>query len=149
MINVSVRPVRPDDRDQWDRLYQGYAAFYNVEQTAEMRDRVWSWLHDEREECRGAVAVTDENELVGLAHFRSFARPLMATTGCFLDDLFVSQDKRGLGAADALVASVKAIAEKNGWSVVRWITAENNYRARGLYDRVASQTNWVTYDLKI
>jgi hypothetical protein len=31
--------------------------------------------------------------------------------------------------------------------VIRWITAENNYRARGVYDRLATRTNWVTYDL--
>jgi hypothetical protein len=33
--------------------------------------------------------------------------------------------------------------------VIRWITAEDNYRARGVYDRVAVRTPWVTYDIKV
>ena len=146
---LNIRPVRMSDRDQWDSLYQGYAAFYKVTQTADMRDTVWSWLHDPARESEGLVVTGTGGTLLGLAHFRAFARPLSATTGCFLDDLFVSPDARGTGAADALIGGVQAIAVARGWSVVRWITAENNYRGRGMYDRVATQTNWVTYDIKL
>jgi ribosomal protein S18 acetylase RimI-like enzyme len=94
------------------------------------------------------VAEAGDGRLIGLAHFRPFARPLSATTGGFLDDLFVAPEARGSGAAEALLAELKAIAGQRGWSVVRWITAEDNARARALYDRVATQTQWVTYDLK-
>lgn len=149
MTGIAVRPLRPDDRAEWDTLYQGYAAFYGVAQTPAMRDTVWAWLHDEGREPRGLTAMRADGRLVGLAHFRPFARPLSATTGCFLDDLFVSPDARGTGAAAALIEAVRGIAAGEGWSVVRWITAEDNYRARGLYDRVAAKTGWVTYDIKI
>ena len=149
MTNVSIRPVQADDRSQWDVLYQGYATFYNVIQTPEMRETVWAWLHDETKESQGLVAVGSDGVLLGLTHFRPFARPLSATMGCFLDDLFVSPEARGLGVADALIEAVRGIAAENGWSVVRWITAENNYRGRGVYDRVAVKTNWVTYDIKL
>jgi GNAT superfamily N-acetyltransferase len=149
MTEILVRPLRPEDRAQWDVLYQGYATFYNVSQTAEMRDRVWSWLQDDSKDPRGLVAVQANGTLIGLAHFRPFPRPLSATTGCFLDDLFVSPAARGTGAADALIENIRTIAASEGWSVVRWITAENNYRGRGVYDRVAMKTNWVTYDIKI
>jgi hypothetical protein len=50
--------------------------------------------------------------------------------------------------ADALIQAVGAIAREKGWSVVRWITADNNYRGRGVYDRLATRTMWITYDLK-
>ena len=60
----------------------------------------------------------------------------------------MSTDARGLGAAEALIEAVRAEAKKRGWSVVRWITAEDNYRARAVYDRLAERTKWVTYDLK-
>jgi hypothetical protein len=53
-----------------------------------------------------------------------------------------------LGVADALIDGVRTIATERGWSVVRWITAENNYRGRGVYDRIAQKTHWVTYDIK-
>lgn len=149
MTQISVRPVALDDRVQWDVLYQGYATFYKVVQTVEMRDKLWTWLHDDTKEPRGLVAVRSDGALVGLAHFRPFARPLSATTGCFLDDLFVSPDARGSGAVDVLIEGVRAVAESEGWSVVRWITADNNYRGRAAYDRLATKTHWVTYDIKI
>ncbi|NTJ41567.1 GNAT family N-acetyltransferase [Agrobacterium larrymoorei] len=149
MNKVVVRAVRVEDRAGWDVLYQGYAAFYNVVQTAEMRDTVWAWLHDDSKESRGLVAVDADGRLTGITHFRPFARPLSATTGCYLDDLFVSPSARGTGCAEALIEGVKAVALSEGWSVVRWITAENNYRGRAVYDKLATRTNWVTYDIKV
>ena len=141
------RPVA-GDFDAWARLYAGYAAFYRVEQTEEMRARVWSWIHEPDHEVQGLVAEVD-GVLVGLAHFRPFARPLSASLGGFLDDLFVAPAARGTGAAKALIAAVEAEGRARGWTILRWITAENNYRARGVYDQVATRTPWVTYDIKL
>ena len=53
---------------------------------------------------------------------------------------------------DRKVALIDALAEegrRRGWSVIRWITADDNYRARTSYDRMAVRTMWVTYDRKI
>jgi ribosomal protein S18 acetylase RimI-like enzyme len=139
------RPVQAD-REAWDRLYAGYAEFYSVAQTPGMRDRVWGWIMDPEHEVEAFVA-EGERGLVGLAHFRAFARPLSATTGGFLDDLFVAPEARGSGAAEALIRAVAEVGRERGWSVIRWITAEDNARARKLYDRLARRTPWVTYDL--
>ena len=147
--SVKVRPVEPRDREGWNRLYAGYAAFYMVTQTEDMRDRVWSWLMSGENGFLGLVAEDGDGKLIGLAHFRPFARPLSATIGGFLDDLFVDPDARGSGAADLLLESLKTEGQKRNWSVIRWITAEDNYRARKLYDRLAEKTRWVTYDIKL
>ena len=143
-----IRQIADADRPAWEVLYAGYAAFYGVEQTAQMRQRVWGWLNDPSHEVNGLVAEID-GVLVGFAHFRPFARPLAAATGLFLDDLFVSPDARGSGAAADLIGAIKATASTLGHSVVRWITAADNARARGLYDKVAQAGDWVTYDLKV
>jgi len=145
----TVRALRQDDRPGWERLYAGYAAFYKVEQTAEMRARVWGWLMDPAHEVNGLVAETAAGALVGIAHIRPFARPLSASVGGFLDDLFVDPEARGSGAAQALFAAIRAEGRARGWSVIRWITAEDNYRARSVYDRIAERTRWVTYDMKV
>ena len=145
---MQIRALEQMDRAGWDRLYAGYAEFYKVTQTAAMRDTVWGWLHDPAHGTSGLVAELD-GALIGLAHFRPFARPLSATTGGFLDDLFVDPQGRGTGAAAALLQAVADMGRSNGWSVIRWITAEDNHRARALYDRVADQTKWVTYDIKL
>ena len=147
-MSVTVRPLAPEDRARWDDLYQGYAAFYRVEQTPEMRDRVWSWVGARTHGVEGFGAWVDET-LVGIAHVRPFARPLSASLGGFLDDLFVDPATRGHGVADALFAHLRAEGARRGWTVIRWITAEDNYRARGVYDRVGERTRWVTYDIRI
>lgn len=143
-----VRRVGSADRAEWDRLYAGYAEFYGVRQTPEMRDKVWGWLHDPAHEIEGFVA-EGEGGLVGLAHFRAFSRPLSATVGGFLDDLFVDPQARGSGAAQALIDAVAEEGRQRGWSVIRWITAQDNARARAVYDRLAAETPWVTYDIKL
>lgn len=145
---MDIRQPHAEDFAEWARLYAGYAAFYGVTQTDEMRARVWSWLQDARHPVQGLVA-EEGGRLIGLAHFRPFSRPLSATTGGFLDDLFVDPAARGSGAAAALIAGVKAEGQAQGWSVIRWITADDNYRARTLYDRVAERTNGVTYDIRL
>lgn len=143
---MRVRRPEEADRAAWDRLYAGYSEFYGVAQTSEMRNRVWGWIQDPAHEVE-ALVVEGEGGLVGLAHFRAFARPLSATVGGFLDDLFVAPEARGSGAAEALIRAVAEEGRLRGWSVIRWITAGDNARARRLYDRVARQTPWVTYDL--
>ena len=142
-----VRPVAAGDHDRWRELYAGYARFYRVAQTDEMAERVWGWLLDPGHEVQGLVVVDDTDVVHGLAHVRSFARPLSATTGGFLDDLYVDEQARGTGAVDALLARLKQLAAERGWSVVRWITADDNYRARSRYDAVAQRTSWITYDM--
>lgn len=142
-----VRAPAPADRDRWGTLYRGYADHYAVEQPDEAADLVWSWLVDPDHEVNGLLVVDEHDHPVGLAHYRQFARPLSASIGCFLDDLFVDPAQRGGGAADALLAELRRLAGMHGWSVVRWITADDNYRGRAKYDQYAERTSWVTYDM--
>jgi GNAT superfamily N-acetyltransferase len=147
MAEIVIRPPVAGDREAWGRLYAAYAEFYGVVQDEAMRDRVWSWTLQGEHEIMALVAEQD-GILIGLAHFRAFARPLSATVAGFLDDLFVDPASRGSGAAEALIAAVAQVGRDRGWSVVRWLTNESNYRARALYDRLATPTPWRVYDLK-
>jgi GNAT superfamily N-acetyltransferase len=149
MTGFTVVPLAPRHRADWERLYAGYAAFYRVAQTDAMRERVWSWITDPAHEVKALVAEDADGTAIGLAHYREFARPLMAATGGFLDDLFVDPAQRGRRVADALIEAVAEIGRQRGWGVIRWITADDNYRGRGVYDRLATRTMWVTYDLKL
>jgi ribosomal protein S18 acetylase RimI-like enzyme len=139
----------PGDGDfaRWRELYRGYAVFYGIAQPEEHARRVWDWLHDGNHEVRGFVVRDESGVIAGLAHFRPFARPLRASTGCFLDDLYVDPAYRGTGAVDALLEALRATARAEGWDTVRWITADDNYRGRSKYDQVATRTMWITYDM--
>jgi GNAT superfamily N-acetyltransferase len=149
MSSLRILPPEERHRAEWERLYAGYAEFYRAAQTPEMRARVWGWIHDPAHEVEALVAEAPDGRAVGLAHFRPFARPLAAATGGFLDDLFVDPALRGQRVADALIEAVCAIGRERGWSVVRWITADDNYRGRGVYDRLATRTMWITYEVKL
>lgn len=146
---IRVVPLAARHRDAWETLYAGYAAFYRVTQTPEMRATVWGWIMDPAHEVNAFVAEDAAGRAVGLAHYRPFARPLAAGTGGFLDDLFVAPEARGARVAEALIEAVTEEGRRRGWSVIRWITADDNYRARTTYDRIATRTMWVTYDRKI
>ncbi|MGO3146775.1 MAG: GNAT family N-acetyltransferase [Leucobacter sp.] len=146
-MTINIRPVREADHDGWIACYTGYHAHYAQDPTAESLATVWKWLHDEQHEVRGLVAEHDGN-IIGIAHYRTFARPLASSTGIYLDDLFTATEARGHGAASALLERLQEIARDEGASVIRWITAEDNETARSLYDRLARKTAWVTYDLQ-
>ena len=148
MKTLEIRRLATRDKPDWERLYAGYAQFYKVSQTQQMRETVWGWLMAADPAILGFGALLD-GRLIGITHCRPFLRPLSASTGGFLDDLFVDPAERGSGAAAALIEAVKAEGRARGWTVIRWITADDNYRARGLYDRLATKTKWVTYDIAI
>ena len=147
MSSPRVRPLRPADREAWLALYRGYAAFYGRDDVAGRLDATWERVAAGRDGIEALVVVDGEDRPVGLAHVREFARPLDGTTGLYLDDLFVAEDARGTGAGRALLEHLRDDAARRGLSVVRWITAEDNATARRTYDRVATATSWVTYDL--
>lgn len=144
---LTVRAVQPEDRPRWREMYAAYAHFYRLDLSAEQLEHVWSWLLDDAHEVEGLVAETATGRLVGLAHYRPFSRPRFAGVGGFLDDLFVDPDARGAGAADALLLALQDIAAQRGWNVVRWVTADDNYRARAKYDQYAARTPLITYDM--
>ena len=74
-------------------------------------------------------------------------RPLRGEICGYLDDLFVDAAVRGAGAVDALFAEINQIAVDRNWPLIRWTTADDNYRARSVYDERATRTTWITYDM--
>lgn len=142
--------LRESDRAAWARLHRGYLDFYESTRPDEVSEVVWDWLTDPAHELECLVVRADANaEPVGLAHLRPFIRPLHGSVSGFLDDLFVAPEHRGTGAVDALLDGVRTRARERGWSTVRWITRASNSRARSTYDRLAVQTDLVTYDLAV
>jgi GNAT superfamily N-acetyltransferase len=148
----TVRPVRDDEFDAWTRLFRGYADFYKWPTSDEHQRQIWGWIHDDRTvEALVAVRVDDAGteigEPEGLAHLREWVRPLRGSVCGYLDDLYVEPSVRGRGAVEALYAEMNRIARERGWAIIRWTTADDNYRARSVYDKVATRTTWITYDM--
>jgi GNAT superfamily N-acetyltransferase len=144
----TVRPARAADLGVWEELFGAYCDFYERPSTPEHRRRVWSWIEAGTIHCLLAVPVGDPaGEAVGLAHVRSMPSPLRGTSVGFLDDLFVSPTARGSGTFECLMQAIGELARAEGWPSVRWITSASNARARSAYERVATKTEWITYQL--
>jgi GNAT superfamily N-acetyltransferase len=146
-VTVTIDRPRPEDWAAWRRLYQGYAEFYRVPMDDTIAGRLWGWIHDPAHVVEALVARDAAGVPVGLAHFRAMSRPLGGNEIGFLDDLFVDPAHRGGRVGEVLLRAVAEEAARRGWAKVRWITAEDNARARALSDRVAARTVWVTYDM--
>lgn len=143
-----LRDVDAGDAASWAVLYRAYRTFYRLPDDDAAIATTWAWVSGRQHGMRGIVATRPDGELIALANLRAFARPSSASTGLYLDDLFTSPAARGAGAARALLRRASAIAGEDGSTVVRWITARDNVTARRLYDGIAAETPWVTYDLK-
>ena len=142
-----IREIQLKDKDQWKKLYRGYADFYKAEINDKILQTVWGWLNDNKHELQG-IAYEVDNKIVALAHFRRMPRPLKGQDICFLDDLFVDPQHRGQKIGEKLINRIREISKSRGWSLVRWITRDDNVRAKSLYDRISEKTNWDVYELK-
>jgi ribosomal protein S18 acetylase RimI-like enzyme len=144
-MKTVVSDLSVQDKQQWQALYRGYAQFYKVPMNQEVLDTVWSWIFDENNAFYALVAKDTAGQCIGLMHYRAMPSPLRGQIVGFLDDLFIKPECRGQGIVEALYESLNESAVQKGWPFVRWITAENNYRGRGVYDKLSDKTHWVTY----
>jgi len=145
MSGPIISPLQAGDKADWRHLYNGYAEFYQVPMNDQIADATWHWLLDPGHVLTGVLARDSDGVAVALAHFRDMPSPLRGATVGFLDDLFVDPKERGSGVARLLLDEIARIGHERGWPLFRWITADDNYRARGLYDQVAHKTMWNTY----
>ena len=143
-----IRDIHLKDKKQWEKLYKSYADFYKVEMNDKILQIVWKWLHDKSHEVNGLVYEVDGN-IVGLAHYRRMPSPLRGQDIGFLDDLFVDPEHRGQRIGEKLINKLKEISKSKRWNLVRWITREDNLRAKSLYNRISEKTTWDVYELKL
>jgi GNAT superfamily N-acetyltransferase len=67
-----------------------------------------------------------------------------------LEDLFVAEQSRARGHADALIEATAAVARRNGAPAVTWLTAPDNHRAQAVYNRVGgSAASFLEYELEV
>jgi len=140
-----IRPIEERDHGAWRVLFVEYGIFYKTAFDDAVLSGVWAWLLDPQHEVKAVVAVQDD-AIVGFAHYRQLADTFTAAPAWFLDDLYVTAEARGIGAATSLIEAVAAEASEKGGGTLRWITADDNLTAQSVYDKVATRTTWVTYE---
>jgi len=150
MIQNPIAISAPQDHhfEAWAALFRAYRVFYKLTPDEAIVERAWSWIHDPGHETKALLAIGDDAQVVGLAHYRRFARPSTGSVGLWLDDLFTDPQHRGNGIGRILIDTVTDLSKRDDCSVVRWITAADNLPGQRLYDTLATKTTWITYDKK-
>ena len=142
-----IRKLELKDKEDWAKLYSGYADFYKVAMNTRILDTLWSWIHDEKHVVNG-ICFELENKIIGIAHYRTMPRPIKGQYIGFLDDLFVRPDFRGQKIDQKLITHLKSLSKVNNWNGIRWVTHSSNKTAKNLYDKIANNTGFKLYELK-
>ncbi len=141
-----VRPLAAKDKAAWLPLFKGYIAFYKSSVADDVIETTWQRLLSGAEGCHiGLVVVDGDDKPFGLAHVLFHRSTWSPTFYCYLEDLFVDPAARAKGAGRALIEATYAEADKRGVTRTYWSTQEFNYRARGLYDQVATKSPFLQY----
>lgn len=146
---ATVTPLTEDDRAAWRLLWDGYLAFYGTTLDEATTAATFARLVDPASGMHGALARDDAGTAIGLAHWLTHPATWSTASYCYLEDLFVAADGRGAGAGRALVEHVRDWAERHGSTKVYWLTAESNATARALYDRVATRSGMIHYQIPL
>lgn len=144
---ATVRPATAADRAGWERLFDLYLAFYETSRDAALKDLAWVRILNPESPMHALVAEAENGRIIGIANYLFHPTFWEDRDVCYLNDLFVEPDRRGGGIARRLIEAVAADAAAKGAPEFYWQTAEDNHRARALYDRIAAKTPFVQYIL--
>jgi GNAT superfamily N-acetyltransferase len=149
MSELTIRAAWPDDEAEWRELFRAYGVFYETEFTDNVLEAVWWQLLEDGSGVDALVAELD-GAVIGFAHYRSHPDTFTGGRDWYLDDLFVDPAVRGAGVATALIEHLIGLARASEPAgTLRWITADDNARAKRVYDRIAKKTSWVTYEVRL
>lgn len=144
MSDLAIRPPRAGDHARWLALWRGYRDFYRAAQSDEVDAALWAALLAGEGEVRGLVADHGEGP-IGLVHYVFHKSTWSLKPICYLQDLFVSKQDRGGGAAKALMLACFEDAKAKGAFRVYWQTQEYNGAARSLYDTLTPRSSFIVY----
>lgn len=145
-MEMVIRQLREADRSEWQRLYYSYLDFYKSEPVAEATNILWGRLISTSPEIQSAV-IEVNGTVVGFVHYHFQLSSWAHSSHCYLEDLYVEPQFRGQGVATALIAEVKRVALEKGCSELFWITRAGNSTARSLYVKLATESDFVRYEI--
>ena len=145
--DIIIRPIEARDRAAWEPLWDGYIRFYERAPREDITRHLWNRMFDPASPVHGIVADDADHGVIGLAHYVIHENTSQLLPVCYLQDLYVDADVRALGAGKLLIDWLVAKMQSDGWPRLYWNTKENNYRARGLYDKDAPRDEFIRYSL--
>jgi GNAT superfamily N-acetyltransferase len=143
-MTTRIRKIEARDEARWRVLWDGYCRFYEREPAPKVNDHTWQRIMDAASSVHGIVAER-EGVVIGIANYIIHENTSTLTPICYLQDLFVDPELRAGGVGQRLIDWLVAEMKAQNWSRLYWNTKENNYRARGLYDKYTPHSGFLRY----
>jgi GNAT superfamily N-acetyltransferase len=144
-MTAAIRTIEAKDESRWRELWEGYCRFYERELSDAITAYTWKRIMDPASSVHAIVAEREGEGVVGIANYVIHENTWTLTPVCYLEDLFVDPQVRALGTGAALIDWLVAEMKSRRWSRLYWNTKENNYRARGLYDKYTPHSGFIRY----
>ncbi len=144
-MTVTIRKTETRDKARWRELWDGYCRFYERDLSEAITRYTWKRIMDPVSPVHGIVAERAGDGVIGIANYVIHENSWSLTPVCYLEDLFVNPGKRAAGVGKQLIDWLLAEAKRENWSRLYWHTRENNYRARGLYDKYTPHSGFLRY----
>ena len=146
---VEIRSAQPGEPEPLLPLMRAYCEFYEVNPSDEgLLEMARSLIADPEQ---GSLYVAAEGG--GLIGFAALGWKWASTRGArigVMEDLYVNEDARGKGVADALIERCAERCRERGAPVLEWVTAPDNHRAQKVYERFGADSDrWIEYELEL
>jgi GNAT superfamily N-acetyltransferase len=143
-MDVQIRKIAEQDYPRWFALWADYCRFYGKPPDEAVTAHTWARLMNPTSAIFGIVAEVD-GRVVGIANCVMHENTSTLTPVCYLQDLFVDPETRAAGIGKQMIDWLLAEMKAQGWARVYWATKENNYRARGMYDKFTPHSGFLRY----
>ncbi|MEA2348270.1 MAG: hypothetical protein QOG62_2057 [Thermoleophilaceae bacterium] len=150
-MGVTIETVGEEQLGELLPLMRGYSDFYEVDPTDEQLLALSRALIAGPETDGVQFLARQDGRPAGFATvYWSWSTTRAMRIGV-MNDLFVSPEARGSGAAEALIARCRERCAEHGAGELEWTTAKDNFRAQAVYDRVGGQRDerWIDYSLPV
>jgi len=144
-MTENIRRIEAHDEPRWRALWEGYCRFYEFELTEAVTRHTWARIMDPASPVHAIVAERPGEGVIGMSNYIIHENTWTLSPVCYLEDLYVDPARRGAGVGKALIDWLVAEMKAQGWSRLYWNTKENNYRARGLYDKYTPHSGFLRY----
>ena len=148
---MEIEAATENDLDALLPMMRGYCDFYRASPSDEgLASMARALIAGPDADGMLLVARDDEGVAIGFATVGWKWSSLRAARIAVMEDLFVSPEARGRGAADALIRACADRTRELGAPVLSWQTATDNHRAQAVYERVgATGSTWLEYELEL
>ena len=145
MMHCTVRKIEAHDEARWRELWDGYCRFYERDLSEPITRHTWARIMNAGAPVQAIVAEVEAAGVIGFANYVIHENTWTLTPVCYLEDLFVDPAQRAAGVGAQLIDWLLAEMKEQRWSRLYWNTRENNYRARGLYDKYTPHSGFLRY----